>query len=121
MGLGVGNAGLRIPPVGQGVGDVAHLPGLVRGFEDLNPFVCDGHLQPVVKAHTSLCHRPADKSLISFQACIQGVSCHLAGTCDSCHAGLLAFMDGVGVSFRDLLPPMPCVFRKIGCRVSIAV
>ena len=59
--LSIGDTGLRIPPVGQGVGDVAHLPGLIRGLEDLDPLVCDGHLQAVIEAHTTLRYRPAHK------------------------------------------------------------
>ncbi len=60
MGLCIAHAGLGIPPVGECVYDVAHVPVLVPVLaQDLNPLVCNGHLQPVVKAHAPLCYWPA--------------------------------------------------------------
>ena len=60
MRLCVAHAGLGIPPVGESVDDVAHVPLLIPVLaQDVNPLVCNGHLQPVVKAHATLCYWPA--------------------------------------------------------------
>ena len=60
MGLCVAHTGLGIPPVGERVNDVAHVPVLIPVLaQDLDPLVCNGHLQPVVKAHAALCYGPA--------------------------------------------------------------
>ena len=60
--LCVTNAGLAVPPIGQRVADVPHGPVLVRprGLHDVDPLVCDGHLQPVIEAHASLGDWPAE-------------------------------------------------------------
>mmetsp|Transcript_10693 Transcript_10693/g.29307 ORF Transcript_10693/g.29307 Transcript_10693/m.29307 type:complete len:435 (+) Transcript_10693:1707-3011(+) len=55
MGLSVPHAWLSIPPVGQRVHQIAHVPVLiVPCLQRLNPLVCNSHLQAVVKAHASL-------------------------------------------------------------------
>ena len=55
----VAHARLGVAAIGQGVYNVAHIPVIVVNLgEDLNPLVCDCHLQPVVKAHTTLRDRP---------------------------------------------------------------
>mmetsp|Transcript_5065 Transcript_5065/g.9007 ORF Transcript_5065/g.9007 Transcript_5065/m.9007 type:complete len:309 (-) Transcript_5065:1351-2277(-) len=62
MGLGIADARLAIPPVGQGVANVTHAPELVRAcFHNINPLVGNGHIEPVVKAHSALLHWPAER------------------------------------------------------------
>lgn len=50
-----------LPAVRECVRDVPHVPLVViEGLQDLNPLVCNGHLQSVVEAHTALLPRPAE-------------------------------------------------------------
>mmetsp|Transcript_7040 Transcript_7040/g.15466 ORF Transcript_7040/g.15466 Transcript_7040/m.15466 type:complete len:492 (-) Transcript_7040:1049-2524(-) len=60
--LGVADGPLRVTPVAQCGHQVPHAPVLVpHVLEQLDPAVRDGHSQPVVKAHTSLRHRAAQR------------------------------------------------------------
>ncbi len=62
MGFGISDACLCIAAVGQRVHDVAHFPLVIRLlFQQLNPLVRNGHLQPVVKPNASLCNWPAQR------------------------------------------------------------